>query len=100
MLFSDPAIGLGAGISGPPWSPGICQRAGHGASLGLPGVRACYGWARFPGRALSAIGSRSAVPRGSRGPHGPQEAIFIPGPRGRDSIVGDLLALGEKEQRQ
>lgn len=79
LLFRDPAIGLGAGISGRPRGPGIGQGAGHGAPLDLPGVWACCGRARFPGRALGAISSR-AVPQGSRGPHRPQEAIFLPGP--------------------
>lgn len=99
VLLRDSAIGLGAGVLGWPWGPRICQRAGHGATLDLPGVWACHGGARFPGRALGAVSSR-AVPQGSRGPHRPQEGIFIPGPRDRDSVVGALLALGRKSRRQ
>lgn len=64
VLLGDPAIGLGAGISGRPWGPGIGQGAGHGAPLDLPGVWACHGRAPFPGRALGAISS-GAVPQGS-----------------------------------
>lgn len=92
MCLGGLAVGLGSGVLGQPWTSRIWQRAGHKATLGLP-VRG----ARFPGRALGALGNGAAL-RGSWGLHQLWEAIFTLGPRGRDSMMVELLVLGQREQ--
>lgn len=59
MCLGGLVIDQGSGVSGQPWIPRIWQCAGHKATLGLPVMGA-----RFPGRALGALGN-GAVLRGS-----------------------------------
>lgn len=94
MCLGGLAVGLVSGVLGQPWTPRIWQRAGHKATLGLPMMGA-----RFPGRTLGALGNGAAL-RGSWGLHQLREAIFTLGSRGPDSMMVELLVLGEREQTE